>query len=58
MPINIFTKKVLNGLVADTKSQPDGCDPRICRSSRLIRPERKQTEFCPSVPVAPSQNSL
>jgi ferredoxin-thioredoxin reductase catalytic subunit len=51
-----FHKHVANGLVADTRSQPDGRDLCICRSSCLIRTERTQTGFCPSVPVTPSHN--
>jgi hypothetical protein len=51
-----FHKNVANGLVADTRSQTDGREIRICRSSCLIRPEPTQTGFCPSVPVAPSHN--
>ena len=53
---NEFHKNVANGLVADTKSPPNGCDLRICLSSCLIRSEPKQTELCPSVPLAPSEN--
>ena len=55
---NEFHKNVANGLVADTKSPPNGCDLRICLSSCLIRSEPKQTELCPSVPLAPSENWL
>jgi len=44
---------VANDLVADTRSQPDGRDLRISRSSCLIRTERTQTGFFPSVPVWP-----
>ena len=55
---NEFHKNVANGLVADTKSPPDGCDLRICLSSCLIRSEPKQTEIRPSVPLAPTHNWL
>jgi len=52
---NKFYKNVANSLVADTRSQPDGSDLRICRSSCLIRSDPTQNIIlslgpCGSIP--------